>query len=467
MDPVRAERMSRELIGHQVGEWLIHRFLGAGKSAVVFAASKNSQRCALKVFDPELVERFGKAIQLGRIAREKSLIGEHHPHLVQIFDGGECAASGHLYVAMEFIDAPSLGSSLTLAPRDKIATILRQIASAARFLEEKGLAHRDIKPENIAILPDFSRAVILDLGVLRPFGDSSLTDEDARVFIGTLRYSSPEFLTRTEQDSVEGWRAITFYQLGAVLHDLIMRRPLFQQFSEPFAVLVEAVKSEKPELHADDVAADLLLLAQNCLVKAPDARLTLVSWNDFDMSPSTKPSVESARERVRKRALLARAQPGPGGKPSAPSLTAKQLAQCIVEQLDNSIRLECAGSDSFPPMQIIQRVDGATEVQVIFAPSPDRALPHELSIRFVCGLVDQATMTVSITASAGLLPTGALHGDSASSASVFRGPLDSASLPARVPAVLWCAVDLAQQQSTASEMTGGIRWLDLARGLEG
>src|SRR5271166_3714985 len=185
------------------------------------------------------------------------------------------------------------------------------------------------------------------------------------------------------------------------------------------------------------------------------------------MSPSTKPSVESARERVRKRALLARAQPGPGGKPSAPSLTAKQLAQCIVEQLDNSIRLECAGSDSFPPMQIIQRVDGATEVQVIFAPSPDRALPHELSIRFVCGLVDQATMTVSITASAGLLPTGALHGDSASSASVFRGPLDSASLPARVQAVLWCAVDLAQQQSTASEMTGGIRWLDLARGLEG
>ena len=147
---------------------------------------------------------------------------------------------------------------------------------------------------------------------MRPFGDSDLTDEDARVFVGTLRYSSPEFLTRTEQDSVEGWRAITFYQLGAVLHDLIMRRPLFHQLSEPFAVLVEAVKSEKPEIHADDVAADLVLLAQNCLVKAPDARLALVSWTDFDVSPS-KSSVESARERVRKRALLARAQTG--GKP--------------------------------------------------------------------------------------------------------------------------------------------------------
>jgi serine/threonine protein kinase len=188
--------MSQELIGRRVGGWLIHRFLGAGKSAVVFEAERDRTRGALKLFDPELVERFGKATQLARIERERSLIGKHHLHLVQVLDGGECAESGHLYVAMELIDAPHLGSSLTLVPRDKIATILRQIASAARFLEEKGLAHRDIKPDNIAILTDFSRAVLLDLGVLRPFGDSSLTDEDAGVFVGTLRYSSPEFRGR-------------------------------------------------------------------------------------------------------------------------------------------------------------------------------------------------------------------------------------------------------------------------------
>jgi hypothetical protein len=244
-----------------------------------------------------------------------------------------------------------------------------------------------------------------------------------------------------------------------------MRRPLFQQFSEPFAVLVEAVRSEKPEIHADDVAADLVLLAHNCLVKAPDARLALVSWDDFDVSPSTKQSVESARERVRKRALLARSQTG--GKLASPALTAKERSQRILGQLDNCIRLECAGSDSFPPMQIIPRADGATEVQVIFAATPDRALPHELSIRFACELLDQATMTVSISASAGLLPAGVPRGEPPSSASVFRGPLDSASLPARVQAVLWCAVDLAQQQSTASHMAGDTLWLDLARGLEG
>lgn len=206
MDPVRAKRMSQELRNQHVGGWLIRRCLGAGKSAVVFEGEKDGQQAALKVFDPELVARFGKATQLGRIERERSLIGEHHPHLVQIFDGGECAESGYLYVAMEFIDAPNLENSLTLVPREKIGFLLHQIASAARFLEEKHLAHRDIKPENIAVSPDFSRAALLDLGVLRPFGDPSLTDDEARVFVGTLRYSSPEFLLRTENDRLEGWR---------------------------------------------------------------------------------------------------------------------------------------------------------------------------------------------------------------------------------------------------------------------
>jgi hypothetical protein len=40
--------------------------------------------------------------------------------------------------------------------------------------------------------------------VLHPFGDSGLTDEDARVFIETLKYSFPEFLLRNEKDTLEG-----------------------------------------------------------------------------------------------------------------------------------------------------------------------------------------------------------------------------------------------------------------------
>ena len=65
MDPVRAERMSQELRNQRVGGWLIRRCRGSGKSAVVFEGEKDGQQSALKIFDPELVQRFRKATQLG------------------------------------------------------------------------------------------------------------------------------------------------------------------------------------------------------------------------------------------------------------------------------------------------------------------------------------------------------------------------------------------------------------------
>jgi hypothetical protein len=67
----------------------------------------------------------------------------------------------------------------------------------------------------VAISHDFEHCTLLDLGVIRPVGIAEITDERQRHFIGTLRYSPPELLIREEQDTPEGWRAITFYQLGA------------------------------------------------------------------------------------------------------------------------------------------------------------------------------------------------------------------------------------------------------------
>lgn len=459
MDPVLAERMSKELIGQRIGGWLILRHIGDGKSAVVFVGENEGQQIALKVFDPELVERFGRASQLMRIERECDLIGENHPHLVQIYGGGECEESGYLYVAMEFIPAPNLKTVLTLVPRDKIASILKQIASAAQFLEEKGLAHRDIKPENIAVYSDFTRAVLLDLGVLRPIGNSDLTDEKSRVFIGTLQYSSPELLLRLESDDEQGWRAITFYQLGAVLHDLIMRRPIFSDFVEPFALLVEAVKNEKPIIHADDISADLVLLAQNCLVKPPLARLSLVSWEDFSKDKDTRRLADIARERVMKRNLLARSQSTE--LVSAPQLSLRQSRTLVVNRLDNVIRNECAGSNSFPQMQIFQNIEGSAQVQVVFEPSLAHELPQKLSICFDCELVDEATKAFNIVASACFLINNSLHGSPPEVSKIFCGPLDSRSLTSAVNDVLWCSIDFGQRQGEHFAQDSAVYWLNI------
>ena len=166
--------------------------------------------------------------------------------------------------------------------------IIRQVASASRFLENLQLCHRDIKPENIAISDDFQTAKLLDFGVIRPHGMKAITDgTNGKIFIGTLKYSPPEFLLREEQDTPEGWRAITFYQLGAVLHDLIMRRPLFADFENPYARLVNAVQQETPKIESKVVPPALVELARYCLVKPVQTRLQLVSWEHFEKEPST------------------------------------------------------------------------------------------------------------------------------------------------------------------------------------
>jgi serine/threonine protein kinase len=218
MDRVRAKRIVSELSGKALGAWPVGKLIDNGKSAlVVETKDQDGQKAALKIFDPDLVEEAGQEVQLTRIQREKSLIGKHHPHLIKILDGGQAEDVGYFFVVMEFCPGETVASALKRIPAENIRTILSQVASAARFLEERTppLAHRDIKPENVRLKDDLRCAVLLDLGVTKPIGDPGATDQASKhPFLGTRRYSSPSFLRRQEKNTVEGWRAVTFYQLA-------------------------------------------------------------------------------------------------------------------------------------------------------------------------------------------------------------------------------------------------------------
>jgi eukaryotic-like serine/threonine-protein kinase len=294
------------LIGAIVGGWTIHGVLGAGKSATVYAATKASQEAALKIFDADLVERSGRDKQLQRIQRELVVGRDVHPNLIRVLDGGECSSTGNLYVVMERVHNANLSQVLDSVPRDCIRPIITQVARAARALEEltPPVAHRDIKPDNIAISPDFKTATLLDLGVILPidFKDSlPSSDEERKFFVGTLRYGPPEFIVREEERTTEAWRAVTFYQLGAVLHDLIMKKRLFEDYADPYPRLVMAIQQKNPVIEASDVSQELILLARNCLVKDPAVRLKFVKWQDFDIPLVTPTAAASAGERIRRR----------------------------------------------------------------------------------------------------------------------------------------------------------------------
>jgi hypothetical protein len=470
MDSVAAKRLIDDLIGKTVGGWRILGHLGTGKSAVVFRASRDDEERALKVFDPDLVQRAGKDRQLKRISRELSLKDKLHPNLVRVFDGGECPDTGYFFVVMELIDAPNLAEVLTDIPRDSIRSIIAQVADAARFLETltPHIAHRDIKPDNIAISRDFSHATLLDLGVILPIDlaekDPS-SDGERRFFVGTLRYSPPEFLIRREEYSVDGWRAISFYQLGAVLYDLIMKARLFEEFADPYARLVMAVQTENPSITAKDVPEELILLANNCLSKNPEIRLRYVTWDDFAVK-STAPSLAmNAKERVRRR--LAQGYEAASEEERGEAERERALLRVVQDvqgKLHALIKAGWAGSDMFCPIECYEfpgSKAGHAYVVLRIPPSKKLLIERGLSVCFNVVITDEksAATEISWIACSCDSPPGFQELESRQSHRVFAGVFQDGVVQVAVMDLLYQLLDIAQGVETSGH--SGNLWLEL------
>lgn len=267
------------------------KLLGVGGSAAVFKISTPLGFRALKVYDPLLFGSENQKAELHRLALQERLVNTHCAALVGIFSveiGEETC-----FIEMEYVPWQQLKQVLHLVPDGKIQVLILQLIDGVKCLEEKGLVHRDIKPENILISPDFSELKIIDFGVVRDEtaydSDLDLTDHGPRkLFLATAQYSSPEYLFRLVEPSVELWKGLTIYQVGAVLHDLLTKRPIFDKEvqTKNRYVLAMAVLRSRPVL---DLATapeldHLKRTASNCLVKDLKTRLALVDWSDFEVA---------------------------------------------------------------------------------------------------------------------------------------------------------------------------------------
>lgn len=261
--------------------------IAAGGSAAVYIAQRGDKVFAVKVYDPALLQGKNGAAERKRIELQRDLKGHTCRFLVQIHE--ITLNDDGCFIEMEYVPWDTLKKAVGQVPDAVIPTLLGQLVEAARFLEAAGIVHRDIKPENILVSPDFTQLRLIDLGVVRAAsieedGADATDHGDRRPFIATAQYSSPEYLFRLEVPSADMWRALTFYQIGGVLHDLLVKRPLFAEAvrTENKHVISMAVFRDKPDLStAPQEHASLALLATHCLVKDPNLRLRLVSWERF------------------------------------------------------------------------------------------------------------------------------------------------------------------------------------------
>jgi serine/threonine protein kinase len=292
----------------RLGEWKNPSFIKAGKTAGVYRVENGGSLAALKIFSPSMFEGETAPIQISRLQLQKDrLVGLEHPGIIKMLDAGPIERYRTWAILMEFLDWPDLENETPRFPPENIWNVAEQLADAARFLEGRDLVHRDIKPSNILISPDYKQIKLLDFGVLRrsdTFDGSGTPNEGEFRFVATRRYSSPRYLyghawpdsdcAPTEADLTSSWRALTFYQIGGVLHDLIMHQPLFygcesRYGPDPRAALQEAVMTETPLLVNPRVDDRLLDLARDCLDKDDARRLERVNWSRFARTASTPP----------------------------------------------------------------------------------------------------------------------------------------------------------------------------------
>lgn len=188
-DPPSGSGSSRELLpGTWVGRYLVLHRIGRGGAGVVYAA-----------FDPELERSVAlKVLRLegdgGRLLREaQSMARLSHPNVVAVHDVSGFA--GHLAIAMELVEGPSLDIWLAAAPRSA-RDILGVFVQAGRGLAAAHaveLIHRDFKPANVLVGAD-GRARVADFGLASPRAHANAgIDPDARIpLAGTPAYMAPE-----------------------------------------------------------------------------------------------------------------------------------------------------------------------------------------------------------------------------------------------------------------------------------
>jgi serine/threonine protein kinase len=236
---------------------------------------QTSDPVAIKMILPELA-RNPEAFALFR--REASTLHNlQHEAIVRYFVFSVDPDLQRAYLAMEFVDGPSLTKRLAQGPLDAgEATILRKrIAGALGAAHRFGVIHRDISSDNI-ILPgnDPRRAKIIDFGIARSQrpGEGTLIGSG---FAGKYNYVSPEQL------GLAGGQVTAksdVYSFGLVLAEALRGRPIDMNGTQ-----VEIIEKRRSVPDLSDLPASVRPLLQAMLQPLPADRpdmADVAAWGD-------------------------------------------------------------------------------------------------------------------------------------------------------------------------------------------
>ena len=206
------------MASERLDEFEVSRELGRGGSGIVYEASRDGAKVALKVqreLDPREKERFLREAQLMKRVS--------HPALVTLLGSG-VFSDGRAYLVMDLLHGETLADRLRRGalPVQEAVRIFAPLASAVQTLHDEGLVHRDIKPENIMLAREENgtlRPVLLDFGIVREVEGMASTTTQAGFVRGSRAYMAPERFFG-QGASV----ASDVYELGVTLYMMLAGR---------------------------------------------------------------------------------------------------------------------------------------------------------------------------------------------------------------------------------------------------
>src|SRR6266566_1270641 len=217
------------------GKYRIISRLGAGGMGDVYKVEHTflGATRVIKVVRPQISDS-GEAHD--RFLREARLATKiHHPNVATLHDFAALPDGSH-YMVWEFIDGENLAQVMrrrgVLPPREAV-DIMKQALAGLDAIHRAGIVHRDISPENVMITHEtdsHERVKIIDLGVAKSDDSDTGTMTKTGIFVGKLRYCSPEHLGfLAEGQKIDG-RA-DLYSLAIVFVEILTGRPPFEATS--------------------------------------------------------------------------------------------------------------------------------------------------------------------------------------------------------------------------------------------